>query len=221
MSNTMPKNDWFAMVRTLGVVSLLSGVLIVMAYESTAARIAWNKQQATEAAVFAVIPGAVQKVTFAVGQDGFTRLENHDEKGPKVYAGFDASGTLLGVALEASAQGYQDTIRALYGYDPVRECIIGMKVLENRETPGLGDKIVTSEDFLKNFNELRVSVKADGSALEHPVEISKRGMKPESWQIDGISGATVSSKAVARALNESAQRMAPLVKKHLDQFTVK
>ncbi len=221
MSNAAPKNDWIAMVRTMGVVSLLSGVLIVVAYEGTAARIALNKQRATEEAVFAVLPGAVQRATFAVGQDTFTRIEGQEATGPKVFAGFDVSGKLMGVAIEASAQGYQDTIRALYGYDPVRQCIIGMKVLENRETPGLGDKIVTSPDFARNFDALDVSVTGDGGALAHPIELSKRGMTPEAWQIDGISGATVSSKAVARALNESAQQMVPLVKKHLDQFTVK
>ncbi len=221
MSNAAPKNDWIAMVRTMGVVSLLSGVLIVMAYEGTAARIALNRQRATEAAVFAVLPGAVQRATFSVGQDSFTRVEGQEAAGPKVYAGFDAAGKLVGVAIQASAQGYQDTIRALYGYDPARECIIGLKVLESKETPGLGDKIATSEEFLRNFEALRAGVTGDGRALEHPIELSKRGMKPEAWQIDGISGATISSKAVARALNDSAQRIVPLVKKHVDQFTVK
>ena len=44
--------------------------------------------------------------------------------------------------------GYQDVIRVLYGYSFDTEAIIGIRVLESKETPGLGDKIETDPDFL-------------------------------------------------------------------------
>ena len=41
-----------------------------------------------------------------------------------------------------------------------------MQVLESKETPGLGDKILHDRDFLANFESLDVSLKSDGSGLE-------------------------------------------------------
>jgi len=43
----------------------------------------------------------------------------------------------------------------------------------------------------------------------------KHGSKTEPWQIDAISGATVSSKAVGKALNDSAQRLLPAIVRNL------
>ena len=57
----------------------------------------------------------------------------------------------LAQPLTAAAQGYADVVRVLYGYDPACACIVGMTVLESKETPGLGDKIDTDPDFLLNF----------------------------------------------------------------------
>ena len=54
--------------------------------------------------------------------------------------------------------------------------------------------------------------------LEHAIEFVKKGEKTEAWQIDGITGATISSKTVAAMVNDSAQKIIPLVVKHLDQF---
>ncbi len=46
----------------------------------------------------------------------------------------------------------------------------------------------------------------------------KHGSKTDPWQIDAISGATISSKAVARMLNDSAQAMLPAINAHLDRL---
>ncbi|MGB5728492.1 MAG: FMN-binding protein, partial [Thiogranum sp.] len=46
----------------------------------------------------------------------------------------------------------------------------------------------------------------------------KHATKTEPWQIDAISGATISSRAVARMLNDSAQRMVPKIMADLDRL---
>jgi electron transport complex protein RnfG len=206
------------MVRTLGGVSMLSGLLLFFVYEGTEARIANNKRRALEAAVFTVLPGAESRVTFAVGPDGFTRLDTDDPTAQKVYAGYDAQGKLVGVAIDAAAQGYQDVVRALYGYSPEKQCIIGFTVLESKETPGLGDRIAKDPEFLANFEAMDAQLNDDNTALVHPIETVKAGTKSESWQIDGIAGATISSKAVGRMLGESTEQMLPLIAQHLNEL---
>jgi electron transport complex protein RnfG len=86
--------------------------------------------------------------------------------------------------------------------------IIGLQVLSSNETPGLGDKIEKDPDFRANFTALDASLKQE-------IVTVKNGEKTEPWQIDGISGATVSSKAVGKALNESAQFWIPTLKQAL------
>ena len=50
------------------------------------------------------------------------------------------------------------------------------------------------------------------------MEFAKNGEKSKPYQVEGISGATISSKAVVRMLNDSAQEAVPLIRAHLDQL---
>jgi Na+-translocating ferredoxin:NAD+ oxidoreductase subunit G len=226
MSNATPagaappvrRTGSFRMVATVALVSFLSGVLIFGVVAATEARIESNKRRTLEAAIFNVLPNAETKQTFAVTNDGFEPVGAEIKNAEKVYAGYDAQGKLVGIAIEAAAQGYQDVIRALYGYSPEKEAVVGFHVLESKETPGLGDRIARDPDFLANFDELDAALGPDKKELVHPIVVVKHGEKNQEWEIDGISGATISSKAVGQMLRESIERMAPFIHEHLDQL---
>lgn len=136
-----------------------------------------------------------------------------------VHAGYDENGSLVGIAIQAQGMGYQDVIRILYGYDPAREAIIGMQVLASKETPGLGDKIEKDPAFLANFDALDVRLAPDGRSMKHPIEAVKGGEKSQPWQIDGITGATISSKAIAGMLRESSAQWMPVIHRQWAIFT--
>jgi electron transport complex protein RnfG len=204
------------MLRTLGLVAALSGFLVVLAHHLSLPLIEENKRIAIERALFKVIPGAVTRRDFQLTAAGIEPLGDTPPQGMHLYAGYDAQGQLAGVALEAAAQGYQDVIRILYSYDPGCECIRGIQVLKMAETPGIGDKIAKDPGFLQNFEALDARVDAAGSGLAHAIVSVKSGSKTEPWQIDAISGATISCKAVARMLNDSAQQAAPVIMRHLE-----
>jgi electron transport complex protein RnfG len=214
-----PRTPSLAMLRTLGLVAALSGFLVVLAYQITLPMIEENKRLAIERALFKVVPKAVERRDFLVTGTGVVPVDPEGAAdGNKIYAGYDTEGKLAGIALEAAAQGYQDVIRILYGYEPGCQCIRGIEVLKMAETPGIGDKIAKDPAFLKNFEALDARVNAAGDGLEHPVVSVKHGSKTDPWQIDAISGATISSKAVARMLNDSAQGMLPPIRAHLDRL---
>ena len=205
------------MIRTLMGIAMLSGFLVVLTYQLTKPIIAENQRRAIEAAVFQVIPGAVERRDFVVNDQGLSKVDpEQPAEGTTVYAGYDAEGRLLGIATNASAQGYADQVHLLYGYDPACRCIRGIKVLKLAETPGLGDKIITDRDFVANFEQLDASLSADGSDLANDIVTVKHGSKRHPWEIDAISGATISSKAVGNALNQSAKWMLPKLVPHLD-----
>ncbi len=188
------------------------GLLIVGVFVATGPAIERNRAEALRRAIFEVVPGAASSTAFAVGDAGFVRAPEGAESGPLVHAAYDADGRFLGVAIEAQGTGYADVIRVLYGYAPARDAIVGIQVLESRETPGLGDRIETDPAFLANFEALDVSLGPDGSALAHPIHAVKSGEKEHPWQVDGITGATVSSVAIADRLQASAARWVPRVR---------
>jgi electron transport complex protein RnfG len=207
------------MIRTLMGIAMLSGFLVVLTYQLTKPIIAENQRRAIEAAVFNVIPGAVARKDFAIN-DGELIPVTADKpaEGILVYAGYDNEGELKGVAAKAAAQGYADLIHILYGYDPACECIRGIKVLKLAETPGLGDKIITDADFVANFDALDARLSSDGQALANEIVTVKHGTKQNPWEIDAISGATISSKAVGKAINQSAKQLLPQLVPHLDKL---
>jgi electron transport complex protein RnfG len=209
------------LIQTLGGAAMLSGFIIVSAYQVTLPRILENRRRAVEAAVFSVLPGATSRMTYALDNGHVKRVDETSLPGQRIYAGYDANDTLIGVAIEAAGQGYQDVIRVLYGYAPDRGCITGFTILESKETPGLGTKIGTEAKFIANFEALDVSLNSDGTSLAHPITTVKQGTKQSPWEIDGISGATVSSKAVGRILNDSSQQTLPIIQSNLDQIRTK
>ncbi len=214
-----PPSVWH-MYRAMVGVGLACALLIVGVYQATGPAIARNRAEALQAAIFRVLPEARSSRSFQVASDDrFEALEGDVSNGSRlVHAGYDDAGRLVGLAVEAEGMGYQDVIRVLYGYAFERDAIIGIQVLESRETPGLGDKIETDPAFLANFEHLDVSLDEAGSAPRNPIEPVKRGEKQHPWQVDGITGATISSVAIAAILRNSTAWWIPRIRRSLDDF---
>lgn len=207
------------MIATMGGVGFIASILIVVTFQITLPVIERNKAELLERSIFEVLPEATRKVVYKVTDTGeLVPLQGKDERAFKIYAGYNDELQLVGVAIEAKGGGFQDVIQIIYGYDPLREVIIGMKVLESKETPGLGDRIETDPQFKMNFKALDVRLTSDKKRLLHPLTLVKRGTKKENWQIEAITGATVSSRAIANILRHSTEEVIPLIVKNLNQL---
>jgi electron transport complex protein RnfG len=195
------------MYRAMVGVGLGCALLIVSVYEFTGPAIARNRAEALQAAIFHVLPEARSSRSFRIADgERFEAVEGEAPAGSRlVHAGYDEGGRLVGLAIEAEGMGYQDAI-------------IGIRVLESRETPGLGDRIETDPAFLANFEHLDVSLDGAGAAPLHPVQSVKHGEKQHPWQVDGITGATISSVAIATILRNSTAWWIPRIRRSLDDF---
>lgn len=214
-----PATPSAAMIRTLALVATVCGVLIVTAYQGTLTAVTANKRVALERAVFKVIPGAVTMREFVATSAGVVPAEGPTPAGGlRFHAAYDRAGALLGVAAEAAATGYADVVRVLYAWSPERQAITGFGVIAHRETPGIGDKIITDAAFLKNFEALDASLSEDMKTLANAIRAVPRGSKRNPWEIDAIAGATVTCKAVGRGINDSAGRLLPLLMPELDKL---
>ena len=189
-----PRGETLRLVATLTVAGLFSGLSIVIAYRTTLPRIQANQRAALERAVFDVLPGTQRLERLA--WDGTRLAAGAAGQGPleeSIFAGYDANDALVGYAVPSSGPGFQDTIKLIYGLQPSGERVLGMTVLESRETPGLGDKIYKDPKFVGEFRDL---------VVEPIIELIKgHGTLPN--QVDAITGATISSRAVVKILNQA------------------
>jgi electron transport complex protein RnfG len=182
------------LVLTLAVAGLISGIAIIGIYEATLPTITANKARELREAVFKVLPGVsqMQPLVFRGGTLVATAQPAADESA--VYGGYDDDGNFVGYAIPGAGPGFQDTIGLLYGFDALRRQVLGMEILESRETPGLGDKIYKDLDFVGNFKAL---------SIEPTIVTVKQGSRSRPNEVDAITGATISSKAVVRIINET------------------
>lgn len=207
------------MIGTLGFVTALCGVLIVGVWQWTLPAIAANKKVVLERGVKALVPDAARIAEFDAGVDGIRSAAGEPAAGAvRFYAAYDGAGKLQAIAAEGGARGYADVVRVLYGYRPECECIFGIKVVQMKETPGIGDKIITDAAFVANFDKLDVSLAPDMKTLFNEVKTVKHGTKQFGWEIDAITGATITSKAVGRGINDSVKTLLPRLRPHLEQL---
>lgn len=200
------------LIKLMGTVSLICGLLIVMTHQATLAPIRHNQEIIMRETVAELLPGAQKQVIYGADASGnLSVLEGVDYSGPRLFAGYDASGALIGVVAEGGERGYADVIKAMYAYSPRKKAITGFKVTELKETPGLGDKITKDPAFLENFKELDAS-------LAHPIVTVKHGTKKNAWEVDAISGATISSRAIGRLLDKSTKLMVPVIERNLQRI---
>jgi electron transport complex protein RnfG len=107
--------------------------------------------------------------------------------GHEWFKGFDQQGELVGYVVPVKNRGYEGHIEMMLGVD-ASLAITEFKLIKHRETPGLGAKAVEQE-----FHDRFKGRKAD------QLEVSKRA---EGGKILAITGATITSKAIADAFNE-------------------
>jgi len=182
------------LVLTLAIAGLVSGMAIIGIYESTLPTITANKARELREAVFKVLPGVSQMQELVYRDGELVVVQKPDKDEPVVYGGYDEQSEFVGYAMPAAGPGFQDTIAILYGYKPGEKIVVGMEVLESRETPGLGAKIYTDAEFVGGFSAL---------SIEPEIFAVKKGTKSQPNEIDAITGATISSKAVVRIINET------------------
>lgn len=118
----------------------------------------------------------------------------------KFYTVYDAwlpEGKMIGHVIKADGQGYADKIELLVGLDAQGKRITGLFVLAQKETPGLGAKIL-EDAWRGQFKEK--------STEKHLSVVKGSGAKED--QIDAISGATISSKSVTGIVNTAVANVA-------------
>ncbi len=202
--------DAWRLVATLGGAGMFAGFLLVFVFGMTQPTIRANKAAALAAAVQEVLKAPHHYDTLYV-VDGQLQHQIPDGANPdeveQIYYGFKSDNEPIGVAIAAGQPGFQDVIRIIFGYDPNTRAVLGMKVLESKETPGLGDKIEKDSTFVRQF---------DGAVAPLVGVKQNRGSGTDPAEVDMITGATISSRTVIQIINETVTRFDPLLDAYLN-----
>lgn len=196
---------WLVLFLALCFGSALAGVQM-----SLGPKIETNKINETREKVPELVLGkaAAQKMA-EQGQNLEALPENIVVEKPgkqSTYNVFEArkDGDRLGWVVKAGGQGYADKIELLLGLDAKAENITGIFVLEQKETPGLGNKIVTDE-WRDQFK---------GVGTDQLLTVVKGGKTSVPNEINAVTGATISSRSVTDIINTAvADLKGPLTAK--------
>lgn len=125
--------------------------------------------------------------------DSVTYAEDPKSTVTNVEQGLDAEGSVVGYVVTVAPKGYGGIILTMVGFDP-QLAITSYRILEASETPGLGD-LAGKPAFTSQFV---------GKSL-FPIQVVK--MSPSDTEVEAITGATVTSKAIVQGVNHAAQAL--------------
>lgn len=182
----------------LVLLAICAGVTLILAlvFNGTKPIIADRAAQDLEAAKKEVLPLADKFVTLEAAQvaqaaQGTEAIQTVKE----VYAGFKGT-EFVGSVYRLNSRGYDAAgVEMTVGFAK-NGSLTGVKIGENKETPGLGTKVLFG-DYMKQYKNL----KPQGEITV--VKNKPAGGKPED--IDAVTGATISSRAVARGVEGARQ----------------
>lgn len=181
------KNTVVRMIVALVTVGVISGVCLVFVYNYATPKIKINMEKETESAIKEIFPdsGKIKKT----GEKGISEIS-------------DKKGKMIGYAFTAEGNGYQGLIKVIVGVDPKMTKMLGMQVLESQETPGLGAEIA-SKPFRQQFV---------GLVITHAIEYVRNKKPEQPYQIEALTGATISSRAVVNLLNKRIEEVRKILK---------
>lgn len=169
------------------VAGLASGML-AFTYAATKDRIERQKFLEQVRAVQAVFPSAAER-DVKERADLLEVARTGSEIVAKVFE-IAPGGQPAGYAFLVTPRGYGGPVTMVVGVD-ANGAVVGLRVSDHRETPGLGSAVIENAGFVGQF---RKKTGAD------PVEIGR--------DIDAVSGSTITSKALAAGVRAALDAFA-------------
>lgn len=173
-------------ILSLTAIAAVCGAVLALVDGTTRDAIAQTREKAALAAAAAVMPSGVVETGKNVFKDG-AGAET------VIYTGYDAAGRPAGYALAGSDPGgYGGDIVLMAGFEADARTVVSYKKLVATETPGLGMNLASPE-FSAQF------AGKDARGLK---------VKKDGGEIEAITAATITSRAVCRAIGDAQKKLA-------------
>lgn len=193
--------EMFKMILVLSILSLVSGG--VLAFLNS------NYKESIEINELDFVKGPALKSIFTGSsnnplEDRFKMTDGETER--SFFVG-KYNGNPQAVAFETIENGFADKIGVMIGINVETDNIVNLAVTTSKETKGLGGKAKDDPDFAAQFKDLPI---LDG------FKVSSDG-----GQINAISGATITSRAVCKAATDAGvkyKELKPKLQEKLSEF---
>ena len=188
----MNAKDILVPTLALFLICLIATVLLALTNKATAAKIDDNAVQTAIASRAEVLPEVDGVKVVSYSED-----KPDEQSGLTYNEGLDENGNLVGYILTNAAKGYGGDVKVMIGYD-LQGTIVGFTILDcSNETPGLGQNSKTPafmERFLGKAGTLTVDKNSN-----------------DGQNIQAITAATITSKAVVKAVNEATEAVNAMI----------
>lgn len=176
---------------TLAIIAAICTSLVAVTWQLTAERIAINKKEFLERSLQPALAGLFFDT--GVTESVLTIPAPHDLPGNDaaiIYRVYAQGQPVAALFVVSARGGYAGPIRLLIGVS-MDGSVTGVRVLEHRETPGLGDRVeITRSDWALQF---------DGHSLRDPEPV-KWAIKRDGGDFDQLTGASVTPRAIIKAI---------------------
>lgn len=178
----------------LAVLAAVCTAIVATTYRTTAGRIAENAQAHLEQSLAPVLAGL--EYDGKLSESTLVIPLPHELPGNEpvtVYRVFADNNPVAALFVVTAREGFAGPIKLLVGVS-ASGTITGVRVLEHRETPGLGDLIDSSRsDWVLQFN---------GRSLENP-QTSRWLIRRDGGEFDQLTGASITPRAVIKAIRDT------------------
>ena len=164
------------------ITSVITIAALSVVYNLTLEPIERQKRRTQETAMKEVLPGVSEYREIPAEKTGSIVA---------IYEGVNGN-TLAGYVVQLSPEGYSGNIDLMVGISVLDKKITGMRVLRHSETPGLG-ALAVKEDFYRRYNN---------KAL---VPLGVTRTSPGDNEIQAITSATITTRAITNAVNEAIE----------------
>lgn len=168
----------------LFAICLVATALLAFTNSATEAKIKANAVETENASRMIVLPSGVS-------YSEVTALEN----GVTYCVGTDNSGSEVGYVFTSGAKGYGGTVSVMVGFD-LEGNITGVEILSHSETPGLGAN-ATKQEYKDRYIGKNGTLVVDKTSNE-------------GQNVQAITAATITSKAVVAAVNLASEAFAEI-----------
>ena len=179
---------------TLAVIAAICTALVAATYQLTEDRIAANEKALLEESLQPALAGVFYDSS--VSESRLVLQPPHDLPGNDVaiiYRVFSEDQPVAVLFAVTARDGFSGAIRVLVGvgFDGT---VTGVRILQHRETPGLGDKIESARsDWVFQF---------DDRSMGDPL-VAGWAIKGDGGEFDQLTGASITPRAVIKAIRDT------------------
>jgi Na+-translocating ferredoxin:NAD+ oxidoreductase subunit G len=165
------------------IITAIAGLLLGVAHTVTLEPIAKQEQMTKATAMKEILPKAEDFKIKETSLEGIIMEVNEGT----------ASGKTAGYAIKVAPKGYGGAVQIMVGISTEGK-VEGIKILSHSETPGLG----------ANAPAPKFSGQFAGKPIEKELQVVKTVPSADN-QVEAITGATITSKAVTNGVNEAVK----------------